>query len=83
MGSHASVVLDLRRLAFIDSSGIGLLIKAHQAETATVHTVVAPGSQVDRVFVIAGIDRVLPIFSDLDEALAALAPPPPRKKTAA
>ena len=67
------VVVDLTRLSFIDSSGIGLLIKASQsAEGGRMHTVVAPGSQVERVFQLAGIDRALLVFSGRDQAVARL-----------
>jgi anti-anti-sigma factor len=71
------VVVDLTRLRFIDSSGIGLLIKAHRAREngALLHTVVAPGSQVDRVLALAGIDKTLPLFGNLGEAMAALGAP--------
>jgi anti-sigma B factor antagonist len=72
--SHAGVVIDLRRLDFIDSSGIGLLIKAHQADGAPIHTVVASGSQVDRVFTLTRIDRALPIFTDVEAALRSFEP---------
>jgi hypothetical protein len=79
-------VVDLTRLSFIDSSGIGLLIKAHRdAEAvgeqaadgngrAALHTVVAEGSQVERVFGLAGIGLALPLFLNRDEAVAALGP---------
>jgi anti-sigma B factor antagonist len=71
----SSVVLDLTRLAFIDSSGIGLLIRVHQTANGTraFQTVVAEGSQVARVFALAGIDHALPVFVDRDEAIAAAA----------
>jgi anti-sigma B factor antagonist len=71
--SSPAVVVDLTRLSFIDSSGIGLLIKAHRAADGArlLHIVVSPGSQVDRVFSIAGINRALTLFSDRDEAIAA------------
>jgi anti-sigma B factor antagonist len=68
------VVVDLSQLSFIDSSGIGLLIKAHRAMngTGSINIVVAEGSQVERVFDIAGIGRALPLFLDRDEAIAAV-----------
>jgi anti-anti-sigma factor len=68
------VVVDLTRLTFIDSSGIGLLIKAHQTANGrgALHTVVSRGSQVERVFELAGIGTCLPIFRDRDAAIAAL-----------
>ena len=71
---QGNVVVDLTLLTFIDSSGIGLLIKAHRAREngAVLHTVVAPGSQVERVFAIAGIDSALPLFPERVAAIAAL-----------
>jgi anti-sigma B factor antagonist len=68
------VIVDLTRLSFIDSSGIGLLIRAFRAneEDPRLRTVIARDSQVDRVFRIAGIDRALPLYFGREEALAAL-----------
>jgi anti-sigma B factor antagonist len=74
--SHPAVVMDLTRLTFIDSSGIGLLIQAHRLGEheggGSLHTVIAPDSQVERVFQLAGIDRALSIHLDRDAATAAL-----------
>jgi anti-anti-sigma factor len=71
LGSGSVVILDLSQLAFIDSSGIGLLIQAFRSTDGDgrLRTVVAQGSQVDRVFGLAGVNRVLPIFFDQREAL--------------
>jgi anti-anti-sigma factor len=70
---QGSVVVDLTRLTFIDSSGIRLLIQAHLAADgrAALRTVVADGSQVERVFAVAGIEEVLPVFLDREEAIGA------------
>jgi anti-sigma B factor antagonist len=72
------VVVDLTALSFIDSSGIGLLIKAFRAgqddNGGKLHTVIARDSQIDRVFQIAGIGRALPLYPDREAALAAIAP---------
>jgi anti-sigma B factor antagonist len=71
--SNAGVVVDLTRVSFIDSSGIGLLIHAFRAgDGGTLHIVIAEGTQVDRVFRLAGIDRALPLFVARDGALEAL-----------
>jgi anti-anti-sigma factor len=71
LGSGRVVILDLGQLAFIDSSGIGLLIQAFRSTEGNgqLRTVVAQGSQVDRVFGLAGVNRVLPVFFDQGEAL--------------
>ena len=69
-----TVVVDLTALNFIDSSGIAVLIKAFRAadEDRRMHTVIAPGSQVERVLRLAGIDRALPLFIDRTAAIDAL-----------
>jgi anti-sigma B factor antagonist len=74
--SRPAIVVDLSGLTFIDSSGIALLIQAFRETKGELHTVVAPGSQVERVFAIAGIGRALPLFPSLDEAVEALAADP-------
>jgi anti-sigma B factor antagonist len=70
------VIVDLTKLSFIDSSGIAVLVEAVRSLNGgggpVMHTVVAEGSQVDRVFSLAGIDRVMTLFVRRDEALAAL-----------
>jgi anti-sigma B factor antagonist len=69
-----AVLVDLSGLSFIDSSGIGVLIEAFRAANGNrMNVLVDSGTQVDRVFRIAGITEALPVFSDRDEALAALA----------
>jgi anti-sigma B factor antagonist len=71
--SNKAVIVDLSGLCFIDSSGIAVLIKAFQAAGSRgMYTVIAPGSQVERVLRLAGIDRTLPLFIDRDAALEAL-----------
>jgi anti-anti-sigma factor len=72
--SKAGVVVDLTDVSFIDSSGIGLLIRAFRGteDGGTLHTVIAEGSQVERVFQLAGIDRALPLFADRSQALESL-----------
>jgi anti-sigma B factor antagonist len=74
LDEHHGVVVDLTRLSFIDSSGIGLLIQAFRAHEPELrlHTVIARGSQVERVFRLAGIDQALPLYLSRDEARVAL-----------
>jgi anti-sigma B factor antagonist len=84
LSGHDRLILDLRRVCFIDSSGIALLIKAHRAtaDGGVLNTVISRRSQVDRVLALAGIDRALPIFFDLDVATADLGPPPKKDRAA-
>jgi anti-sigma B factor antagonist len=72
--SKDGVVVDLTKVSFIDSSGIALLIQAFRATDGTdvLNTVIAEGSQVERVFRLAGIDRALPLFTQRALALEAL-----------
>jgi anti-sigma B factor antagonist len=76
--THPAVVVDLTALSFIDSSGIGLLIKAFRVgqdkNGGKLHTVIARGSQIERVFKLAGIERALPLYLDREAAIAAIAP---------
>jgi anti-sigma B factor antagonist len=69
-----AVLVDLTKLSFIDSSGIGVLIQAFRESNGNpMHLLVGRGTQVERVFGIAGIGRALPLFFDREEALGGLA----------
>lgn len=70
---HKTVVVDMSRTVFCDTAGLHVLVLAHKrarAEGGEVRVVI-PVINVLRVFAITGIDRVLPRFASLDEALAA------------
>ena len=62
------VVLDLRALEFIDSSGLRVVVGAHRSaeERGGRFTCVrgAPGSTVHRIVEIAGIDGVIEMVDD-------------------
>jgi anti-sigma B factor antagonist len=69
---HGTLVADLTRTRFCDSCGLHTLLAAHkraQAEDGEMLLVIA-GSAVIRVFAITGIDRMIPNFTSLQEALA-------------
>jgi anti-sigma B factor antagonist len=69
---HGTLVVDMARTRFCDSSGLHTLLAAHkraQAEGGEVLLVIS-GSAVLRVFALTGIDRMIPNFASLDEALA-------------
>ena len=57
------LVLDLGDVAFVDSSGLGLLIATHErASGAEVDmAITGAGPEIQRVFSIAGLDGVLPV----------------------
>lgn len=74
VSQRRAVLVDLSRLSFIDSSGIGVLIQALRSANGTpVGVLIGAGSQVDRVFGIAGISEAMRVFTDRDRALAELA----------
>ncbi len=69
---RGTVVVDMSRTQFCDSAGLHALIRAHkrsQAEGDDVLVVIS-ATTVLRVFAISGLDRVIPNFSILEEAVA-------------
>ena len=66
-----AVVLDLRGLEFMDSSGVRLLVAAKaraESEGGRLRIVrPEPGSPVERILVVSGIDRALPFVDEVDE----------------
>ena len=80
---HARFVVDLTGTQFCASSGIGVLVRAHKravAEGGELRLVIPASAAVLRAFAITGIDRVIPNFPGLYEALVpapATAPRPP------
>jgi len=69
---HDRLVVDMTRTQFCDSSGLHTLIAAHKRAEAEGRQVllVIPSPAVLRVFVLTGMDRVIPNFTSLPEALA-------------
>jgi anti-sigma B factor antagonist len=68
---HGTLVVDMSETQFCDSAGIHLLVRAHkraQAEGGEL-LLVLPRTSVLRAFAITGVDRVIPNFSRLEEAL--------------
>src|SRR6201990_3771316 len=62
---HGTVVADLTRTRFCDSSGLHTLLAAHKRATAAGGDVllVISGNAVLRVFTITGVDRIIPNFT--------------------
>jgi anti-anti-sigma factor len=69
---HGTLVVDMTRTQFCDSSGLHTLIAVHKRAEAEGREVllVIPGTAVLRVFALTGMDRVIPNFTTLAEALA-------------
>jgi anti-sigma B factor antagonist len=69
---HGTLVVDMTLTRFCDSSGLHTLLAAHkraQAEGGELLLVI-PAIAVLRVFAITGMDRMIPNFTSLDQALA-------------
>ena len=69
---HATFVVDMTGTQFCDSVGLGVLVRAHNralAEGGELRLVIPASAMVLRVFALTGIDRVIPNFPGLDEAL--------------
>ncbi len=63
------VILDLRKLRFIDSTGISLLAKAHRAaeDAGRRFAVVKGPRQVQRLLELAGLEQRLTLIDSPDE----------------
>jgi anti-anti-sigma factor len=73
LGQRSAVMVDLREVSFIDSSGIGALIRMFRSADGTpMNVLVDPGSQVERIFEVAAVTDAMPIFTDEAMAMADL-----------
>jgi len=72
VGGHPAFVVDMTRTRFCDCAGIAALIEAHRrARAAGGQMLLAvSGAGVPRIFELTGVDRVIPSFTSLEEALA-------------
>ena len=69
---NGALVVDMTRTRFCDSSGLHTLIAAHKRAEAQHRKVllVIPSTAVLRVFTLTAMDRVIPNFTSLADALA-------------
>jgi stage II sporulation protein AA (anti-sigma F factor antagonist) len=69
----ARLVLDLRRLSFIDSSGLHLLVALDERarRDGFLLTLIAPAAPIDRAIQLCGLDQTLPFVPADEHALAA------------
>ena len=61
------LTIDLANVSFLDSSGLGVIVKAlkRSNEASIKFDVVASNERVLKVFAITGLDTVISIYSDL------------------
>lgn len=73
------VIVDLRRFEFVDSTGISLLVVAHQSALESEHrfAVIKGLPQVDRLLTLTGLDQRLTLLDRLEELVVLRSQPEP------
>jgi anti-sigma B factor antagonist len=71
-GGHATIVVDMSRTVFCDSTGLRLLLQASDRarRDGGELRLVLVGPQLLRIFSVTGFDQLFPVFATLPEALA-------------
>lgn len=67
-----TLIIDLGNVSYLDSSGVGLLLslfKFMQKREGSLR-VARPNAKIKRVFDVTKMREIIPIFADLDQALA-------------
>lgn len=73
-GGPARIVLDLSRVGFIDSSGLGAIVAAmKQAGSDRKLELAGLGTSVSKVFALTRMDRVFVIHADISAVMGGLA----------
>ncbi|MDP4133505.1 MAG: anti-sigma factor antagonist [Bacillota bacterium] len=69
-----NLVFDFKRLEFMDSSGIGVIIGRYKLVMALggAICIACPKPQVERIIHLATIDRLIPIYKSVDDALKSM-----------
>ena len=72
VGMKRSVLVDLSRVSYIDSSGVASLVEAYQAarKSATAFGLVEVSANAMRVLELARLDKVFTIYPNLADGLA-------------
>ena len=78
----STVIADMTATTFCDSSGISMLVRAHQQAAAnnTQLRLVVPSAAVLSALTLVGMDDLLPIYPSLSQALAAAPVPGPQAR---
>ncbi|HEY4003046.1 MAG TPA: STAS domain-containing protein [Candidatus Xenobia bacterium] len=68
------VVIDVRKLKFIDSNGLGFILQVHRRmhEKAGRMVLVSTSSHMEKLLRISGLEAVLPVHADEASAVAAV-----------
>jgi anti-anti-sigma factor len=70
---HKRVLVDFADVTFIDSTGLGVLVKSHRkAESlSALFAVVHPTPQTRKLIAVLGLDQLLHVYDSEEEALGA------------
>jgi anti-sigma B factor antagonist len=65
-----NVIVDMEKVGFIDSSGLGVLVSAlrRARERDGVVRIVCTRENILKIFRITGLDKVFPIYAEMSEA---------------
>ena len=68
---YQKVLVDFTQVTFIDSTGLGVLVKSHRAAEAVGATfaVVHPTPQTRKLIGVLGLDQLLRVYDSHEEAL--------------
>jgi anti-sigma B factor antagonist len=71
-GGSVHVVLDLEDVTFVDSTALGIFVRAHERALSehTVFSLVLPHRRLSRLATMMGLDQVLNMYESLDAAIA-------------
>lgn len=71
MGQGANLVVDLAGVDFMDSTGIGVLVRTSKKVTANggIMGLLSAKGSVRRVIEVSGLDGVIPLYDDLAAAV--------------
>lgn len=71
-GGNSRLVVDLTDVSFLDSTGLGVLVKAlkRAREADGWLRLVVTGDRIRKIFEITGLDASIPIFDTAQDAIA-------------
>ena len=74
LGEAVSVLVDLTRVSFLDSTALGVIVRGVRelGERGVLVRIVLPQGSARRIFEITTLDRALPVASSQQAALEAL-----------
>ena len=67
-----AVIADMMATAFCDSSGVHAIMRAHESAAArdvSMRLAVSPHTSVRRVLQLIGVNRLMPVYESLQDAL--------------